>query len=198
MKRSRSQKPIHRIGIIFTIYFLAFVLANRIRKTCSKPRCQKEQQLILHEILSAKLGIFDFSGTCYSLCCGFLSKSLQAPLSRAGLFRLRLTIAILLLFNSVIKKFHHQSTSGESVQMGWDAPVISAFAGYFECFNRNTGVDFYLGRQYRYLCLRHCPCDYFGSLLFWLGRVSNRTGDIITDKKTLTNAHVKSPPNCLR
>ena len=175
-----------QIGIIFTIYFLAFVLANRIRKLAPSLDAKKEVTATypLRNFVS-KLGILIFPALAILMLR--ISIEITASTIKQGwLVQTALTIAILLLFNSVIKNFITNQLVAKAFR--WVGMpllflhllgVLNALIEILESISSSVGnIDISAYGIAR--------VTIFGSLLFWLGRVSNRTGrDIISRQENL-------------
>jgi len=175
-----------QIGIIFAIYLLAFVLANRIRKLVPSLDAKKEVTAThpLRNFVS-KLGILIFPALAI-LMLRISIEITESTIKQGWLVQTALTIAILLLFNSVIKNFISNHLVAKAFR--WVGMpllflhllgVLNALIEILESISISVGnIDISAYGIAR--------VTIFGSLLFWLGRVSNRTGrDIISRQENL-------------
>jgi small-conductance mechanosensitive channel len=165
-----------QIGIILAIYLVAWVLANRIRKYApfldviqEKPATHPWRKFI------AKVGGLIFSLLAILMLRIAVEVSTGA-LTQSWLMQTALTVAILLLFYSIIQNFVKSPVAAEIFKwLGMPLlflhllGILSGLIAILESISVNIGnieVSVYgIARV-----------AIFGSLLFWLGRVSSKTG----------------------
>ncbi|MDH3535250.1 MAG: mechanosensitive ion channel, partial [Gammaproteobacteria bacterium] len=172
-----------QFGIIVGIYAVAFVLANRIRRFAPfldrKPEDIEGQPL---RIFVNKLGnlIFPLLAIMMLRISVEISQSL---LDQGWLVQTALTIAILLLFNSIINDFISNSMiAGIFRYLGIPLlflHLVGILEGLIEILE-SMSVSIGNIEISAYGVAR---VAIFGSMLFWIGRVSNRTGREIISRQ---------------
>lgn len=175
-----------QIGVIAAIYLVAWLLANRIR--ASAPFFDTPEQHAAAPLLRtfvSKVGGLIFSLLAILMLRIAVEVSGEA-IGQSWLMQTALTIAILLLFYSIIRNFVH-SPAAAAIFKWLGMPllflhllgVLSGLIAILESISVNLGnieVSVYgIARV-----------AIFGSLLFWLGRVSSKTGrSFITHQENL-------------
>jgi hypothetical protein len=165
-----------QIGIILAIYLVAWVLANRIRKYApfldviqEKPATHPWRKFI------AKVGGLIFSLLAILMLRIAVEVSTGA-LTQSWLMQTALTVAILLLFYSIIQNFVKSPVAAEIFKwLGMPLlflhllGILSGLIAILESISVNIGnIEISIYGIARVAI--------FGSLLFWLGRVSSKTG----------------------
>lgn len=181
-----------QLGIIIIIYAFAFILANRIRKWApflgivaeKEQEQEREPAHPLHRFVS-KIGNLIFPILAIMLLRVSLEIS-QGILNQGWLVQTALTIAVLLLFNSIINAFVSNRLLGKLFK--WVGiplillhllGILSVIIAILESISISIG-------NITISAYGIARVTIFGSLLFWLGRVSNKTGkEIISRQETL-------------
>lgn len=165
-----------QIGIILAIYAIAFVIANRIRKYA--PYLDAEHgTTAVHPLRKfvGKLGSLIFPLLAI-LMLRVSVEVTQSTIDQGWLVQTALTIAILLLFHSIIRDFVSSIIVARAFR--WIGMpllflhllgLLSGLISILESISINIGnIEISLYGIARVAI--------FGSLLFWLGRVSSKTG----------------------
>lgn len=168
-----------QIGIIITIYFVAFVFAGRIRgfvgllnKPSESPLDSPISRLIYR---SGKLLFPVFAITLLKISLEFS----QSVLEDGWVMKTALTIATLLFFNSFINLLITNAIAAKAFRwIGMPIVFFYAIGVLDDITSVLESVSIELGgiKLSAYGILRTLI---FGSLLFWLGRISSSTGQAI-------------------
>ncbi|HEY7773767.1 MAG TPA: mechanosensitive ion channel domain-containing protein [Marinagarivorans sp.] len=182
---SQSESYI-QLGVVLTIYLVAFFIARRIRKQSRILNLSAEEtkgQPLL--AFWSKVGNFIFPLLAILLLRISIEVT-QVAIKQDWLMQASLTIALLLLFNSFIEDFVN-SPAVANILRWFGIPilflhmvgVLPGLIAILESISINIGnIDVSAYGVARVFI--------FGSLLFWLGRVSNSTGkSIIRRQKNL-------------
>lgn len=182
---SQSESYI-QLGVVLTIYLVAFFIARRIRKQSRILNLSAEEtkgQPLL--AFWSKVGNFIFPLLAIVLLRISIEVT-QVAIKQDWLMQASLTIALLLLFNSFIEDFVN-SPAVANILRWFGIPilflhmvgVLPGLIAILESISINIGnIDVSAYGVARVFI--------FGSLLFWLGRVSNSTGkSIIRRQKNL-------------
>lgn len=175
-----------QLGIILAMYAFAFVLANRVRKYVPSLDTKKVETTA-HPLLYfvSKLGNLIFP--VFAILMLRISVEIsESTLNQGWLVKTALTIAILLLFNSVIHNFITNNLVAKAFR--WVGMpllflhllgILSGLIEILESISISIGnIDISAYGVAR--------VTIFGTLLFWLGRISNRTGrEIISRQENL-------------
>lgn len=175
-----------QLGIILVIYAIAFGAGNRIRKHFHlfnfTPEDRDQHPL---KQFFGKLGNV-IAPLLAVLMLRVSSEIAEAALAQGWLMRTALAIAILLLFNSIISDFIAHSTVARVFRwVGMPLVILhllgllTGLIGILESISISVGnIEVSAYGLARVLV--------FGSLFFWLGVVSSRTGrDVITRQENL-------------
>ncbi|MDX1300223.1 MAG: mechanosensitive ion channel [Pseudomonas sp.] len=165
-----------QIGIILAIYLVAWVLANRIR-TYAPFLDALQEKSVTHPLrkLVSRVGGLIFPLFAILMLRIAVEVSGEA-LGQSWLMQTALTVAILLLFYSIIRNFV-QSRMVAGVFKWLGIPllllhllgILSGLIAILESISINLGnIEISLYGIARVAI--------FGSLLFWLGRISSKTG----------------------
>ncbi len=175
-----------QIGIVLGVYALAFGLANRIRKFAPLLDANYRGAAVhpFRKFVS-KLGRLIFPLLAILMLRISVEIS-QAAINHGWLVKTALTIALLLLFYSIVEDFVHNRVVSRAFKwlgmpilflhlIGWLGSLIALL----ESISINVGdisVSLYgIARV-----------TIFGSLLFWFGRISSKTGrDYISHQQSL-------------
>lgn len=165
-----------QIGIILAIYLVAWALANRIRKYAPSLDVN-HQGAAVHPLrrFIGKLGSLIFPLLAILMLRISLEVS-EGVLSQGWLVQAALTVSILLLFYSIVRDFiQNRVAAGVFRWLGMPLlllhllGVLGDLIAILESISVNVGnieVSVYgIARV-----------AIFGSLLFWLGRISSKTG----------------------
>ncbi|MBT8433242.1 MAG: mechanosensitive ion channel, partial [Gammaproteobacteria bacterium] len=172
-----------QLGMIFLIYALSFVVANRIRRY-APALSARDVDTAAHPIKKfiSKLGNLIFPVLAIFLLRISVEIS-QLALDQGWLVQTALTIAILLLFNSIINDFIGSKVVARLFKwLGMPLlflhmlGLLGGLVEILESISINIGnIELSL-----YGIIR---VAIFGSLLFWLGRISSKTGREIISKQ---------------
>ena len=175
-----------QLGIILAMYALSFVIANRIRKYVPILDA-KYIETDIHPVrrFIGKLGALIFPLLAI-LMLRISAEISQFALTQAWLVQTALTIAILLLFNSIIHDFvANRTAAGVFRWLGLPLlflHLLGILSGLIEILE---SISITLG-DIQVSAYGIARVAIFGTLLFWLGRVSNKTGrEIISRQETL-------------
>ena len=176
-----------QLGIIILIYAVAFILARRIRKwtpflsTVTEHEREQQPAHPLHRFVS-KIGNLIFPVLAILMLRISLEVS-QDTLNQGWLVQTALTIAVLLLFNSIINDFVSNRLLGKIFK--WVGiplillhllGILSVIIAILESISISIG-------NITISAYGIVRVTIFGSLLFWLGRVSNKTGKEIISRQ---------------
>ena len=165
-----------QMGIILAIYVLSFLIANRIRKYAPILDV-KYADATVHplQIFIGKLGNYIFP----ILAILLLRVSIELSgntLTQVWLAKTALTIAVLILFSSIIHDFitHHVVASifrwlGMPLLFLYLLGILGSLITILESISITIG-------NIEISAYGIARVAIFGSLLFWLGRISNKTG----------------------
>jgi small-conductance mechanosensitive channel len=175
-----------QIGIVLLIYAVAFVVADRVRKyapVLDDERITAESHPLLRFIASCGNLIFPLTAILLLRVSVELSQTL---LDQDWLMRTALTVAMLLLFISAVNDFVTNGLARRIFKaigipllllhlIGLLDPLIAILSSISISIGNIKVSAYGLARV-----------AIFGSLLFWLGRVSNRAGrEMLTRQKDL-------------
>ncbi len=173
-----------QIAIILSIYLIAYNLAIRIRKYASMLNAKSGNEHTVY-VFSGKLANLIFPVLAILILRIAIELSSQA-ITNGWILEIALIIAALLLFNSLVKYFIKNSAIRQSVKwIGSPILFLHLVDGLQGLIVILEDISITLGNIELsvYGVLR---VAIFGSLLFWLGRVSNSTGqDIIRRQQQL-------------
>ncbi|BCD95898.1 mechanosensitive ion channel family protein [Marinagarivorans cellulosilyticus] len=175
-----------QLGVVLGIYLLAFVMAYHIRKH-SRFAKQPDDGVKGHPLRSFWRKVGNFIFPLIAICLLRISIEITSvTIQQHWLMQAALTIALLLIFNSFIQEFVN-SPAVANILRWFGIPIlflhmVGALAGLIAILESisisigNIDISAYgIARVF-----------IFGSLLFWLGRVSNSTGkNIIRRQKHL-------------
>jgi small-conductance mechanosensitive channel len=162
--------------VILGVYAVAFVLANRIRKLTPfldvSPEAIAGQPL---RIFVSKLGNLIFPLLAIVML-RVLVEVHESLLDEGWLMRTALTVAILLLFNSVITDFVTNRVVATVFRfIGIPLLFLHLIGVLGELIEILESISVSIG-NIEISAYGIARVAIFGSLLFWVGRVSNRTG----------------------
>ena len=165
-----------QIVIILAIYATAFVIANRIRQSALFLHA-KAAEASTHPIqdIAGKLG-----GLLFPVLAIFMLRiSIEISeniLNQGWLVQTAFTIAILLLFNSVIRNFiHNNVAAGIFRWVGMPLLFLHLFGLLGGLIRILESISVNLG-NIEISIYGIVRVAIFGTLLFWLGRISSKTG----------------------
>ncbi|WP_372873715.1 mechanosensitive ion channel family protein [Pseudomonas sp.] len=172
-----SQPEIYtQVGIILTIYLVAWVLANRIRKYAPFLDVSREEAAT-HPVRKfiGKVGSLIFPVLAILMLRISVEVS-ESVLHQGWLVQSALTVAILLLFYSVIRNFVQNRLAAEVFKwLGMPLlflhllGILGDLVAILESISVNIG-------NIEISVYGIARVAIFGSLLFWLGRISSKTG----------------------
>lgn len=172
-----------QMGIIVAIYFIAYIFAGRLRgyvRLLSRSTESLKDSAISRLIYrSGKLLFPIFAITLLKVSLEFS----QLVLEDGWVMQAALTIAILLFFNSFINLLITNSVAAKAFRwIGMPIVLFYATGVLDDITNVLESMSVELGgiKLSAYGILRTLI---FGSLLFWLGRISNSTGQAIIRKQ---------------
>ncbi len=174
-----------QLVIIFVIYLLAFTLANRIRGYASF--FDTKSHVTRHPIylFLSKLGDLIFPLLAI-LMLKIASEISPTTLQQDWIIQTALIAAVLLLFNSIVQKLIKNTTICQMVKwIGLPILFLHLVGGLSSLILILDGISLNIGNieLSLYGVLR---VAIFGTLLFWLGRASNLTGqDLIRKQERL-------------
>ena len=175
-----------QLGMIILIYALSFVVANQIRKYAPVLRA-RDVDAAAHPIKKfiSKLGNLIFPVLAIFLL-RILVEISELALDQGWLVQTALTIAILLLFNSIINDFISNKVVARLFRwLGMPLlflHMLDLLGGLVEILE-SISVNIGNIELSAYGIIR---VAIFGSLLFWLGRISSKTGrEIITKQENI-------------
>ncbi len=165
-----------QLGIILGIYAVAFVAANRLRKVAGyfnvSPEQTEGQPLRLFVVRLMNL-IFPLLAILMLRVFVEISESLQG---QGWLMKTALTIAIVLLFNSIINDFvHHPLARGVLRYLGNPLLILHLLGVLTGLIEILESMSVTIG-NIEISAYGIARVAIFGTLLFWIGRFSNRTG----------------------
>ncbi len=172
-----------QLAIILAIYALAFILANRIRKLTPFLKLSAEDAAT-YPLLGfvSRIGSLIFPILAILMLRVSVEISMSA-LNQGWLVQTALTIAILLLFNSIINIFVANKLLGRIFK--WVGMpliflhmlgILTGLIAILESISISIGNISISAYGISRVAI-------FGSLLFWLGRVSNKTGREIINRQ---------------
>ncbi|MCG4454523.1 mechanosensitive ion channel [Pseudomonas sp. MMS21-TM103] len=172
-----SQPEIYtQVGIILAIYLVAWGLANRIRKYAPFLDVSREEAAA-HPVRKfiGKVGSLIFPVLAILMLRISVEVS-ESVLHQGWLVQSALTVAILLLFYSVIRNFVQNRLAAEVFKwLGMPLlflhllGILSDLVAILESISVNIG-------NIEISVYGIARVAIFGSLLFWLGRISSKTG----------------------
>ncbi|HDY86085.1 hypothetical protein LCGC14_0611750 [marine sediment metagenome] len=174
-----------QIAVIFVIYLAAFGFANRIRLYASflDARSQATHHPIY--VFLGKLGDLIFPLLAI-LMLRIASEISSTTLAQDWIIQIALIVAVLLLFNSIVQKLIKNKLICQMVKwIGLPVLFLHLVGGLAGLIVILEGISMTIGNieLSLYGVLR---VAIFGSLLFWLGRASNLTGqDLIRKQERL-------------
>jgi small-conductance mechanosensitive channel len=175
-----------QLGIVLAIYAVAFILANRIRHYIPLLGAQPDIEG-LHPLrkFAIKFGnvIFPLLAILMLRVSVELSESV---VSEGWLVRTAMIVAVLLLFNSVVDDFVSNKPAARLLKwLGMPLlflHMIGVLSGLIEILE---SISISIG-NIRISAYGIVRVAIFGSLLFWMGRVSSRTGrEVIAKQENL-------------
>ena len=172
-----------QLGIILAIYAVAFILANRVRRHVPLLRAQPDIEG-LHPLrqLAGKIGniVFPLIAILMLRVSVEISESIS---SGDWLMRTALVIALLLLFNSIVNDFISNKTAATIIKwLGMPLLFLHVIGTLSKLVAILESISISIG-NIEVSVYGIVRVAIFGSLLFWLGRVSNRTGREIISKQ---------------
>ena len=181
-----QQETYVQLGIIVAIYAIAFVLANRIRKHTPFLDVRLEGDAV-HPTrrFVSKLGSLVFPLIAILMLRIAVEVS-ETALSQGWLVQTALTVAVLLLFHSVIRDFIPNSVVagifrwlGMPLLFLYLLGILGSLVEILESISVSIG-------NIEISAYGIARVAIFGSLLFWIGRVSNKAGrEIISRQEKL-------------
>ena len=175
-----------QIGVILVIYAIAFVLANRIRRHVPFLDIKLEDGVV-HPLrkFTSKLGglIFPLIAILMLRISVEISESV---LSQGWIVQTALVVAVLLLFNSIIHDFiANKIVAGALRWLGIPLLALHLLGILDGLIEILQSMSINIG-NIEISAYGIARVAIFGSLLFWLGRVSNKTGrEIISRQENL-------------
>ena len=182
----RQEETYAQIGIILAIYAVAFVLANRIRKHTPFLDASYEQDTVHPlRIFISKLGSLIFPLIAILMLRISVEIS-ETALNQDWLVQTALTIAILLLFHSIIRDFISNSlVAGIFRWLGMPLLFLYLLGILANLIEILESISISIG-NIEISAYGIARVAIFGTLLFWVGRVSNKAGrDIISRQEGL-------------
>ncbi|MFZ9038676.1 MAG: mechanosensitive ion channel family protein [Gammaproteobacteria bacterium] len=182
----RQEETYAQIGIILAIYAVAFVLANRIRKHTPFLDASYEQDTVHPlRIFISKLGSLIFPLIAILMLRISVEISENA-LDQDWLVQTALTISILILFHSIIRDFISNSlVAGIFRWLGMPLLFLYLLGILANLIEILESISISIG-NIEISAYGIARVAIFGTLLFWVGRVSNKAGrDIISRQKGL-------------
>jgi len=165
-----------QIGIILAIYAVAFAVANRIRKYAPYLDAEHGEAGVhpLRKFVS-KLGGLIFPLLAILMLRISVEIS-QSTIEQGWLVKTALTIAILLLFNSIIHDFIGNQVVARIFRwVGIPLLFLHLLGLLSGLINILESISMHIG-NIEISLYGIARVAIFGSLLFWLGRVSSKTG----------------------
>ena len=182
----RQEETYAQIGIILAIYAVAFVLANRIRKHTPFLDASYEQDTVHPlRIFISKLGSLIFPLIAILMLRISVEISENA-LDQDWLVQTALTISILILFHSIIRDFISNSlVAGIFRWLGMPLLFLYLLGILANLIEILESISISIG-NIEISAYGIARVAIFGTLLFWVGRVSNKAGrDIISRQEGL-------------
>lgn len=174
-----------QIAIIFGIYLGAYTIAIRIRKYASFLDAKSENAHHPIYVFLGKLGDLIFPLLAI-LMLRIASEVTPKTLSHDWIIQAALIVAVLLLFNSIVQELVKNTTISRIIKwIGMPILFLHLIGGLSSLIVILQGISINIGNIELsvYGVLR---VAIFGSLLFWLGRASNSTGqDLIRRQQRL-------------
>ncbi len=172
-----------QVGLVLVIYAIAYILANRIRAYVPLLRARPDTEDVhFFRKFFIKLGNVIFPLLAI-LMLRVSVEITEITLNEGWLVQTALTIAILLLFNSVVNDFAgHQPVARVIKWLGMPLlflHLIGVLSGLIEILE-SMSVSLGNIQVSAYGVTR---VAIFGSLLFWIGRVSSKTGRELISKQ---------------
>ncbi len=172
-----------QVGIVLVIYAVAYIVARWIRKHVSflHVRSDAEQSHPIQKF-AGKLGNVVFPLLAILMLRVSVDIS-QSTLHQGWLVQTSLTIAILLLFNSIINDFVSDKTVAKIFRwLGIPLLVLHLLGALSRVVEILESISVSVGyiEMSFYGIMR---VAIFGSLLFWIGRVSSKTGREVIHKQ---------------
>ena len=182
----RQEETYAQFGIILAIYAVAFVLANRIRKHTPFLDATYEQDTVHPlRIFISKLGSLIFPLIAILMLRISVEIS-ESALDQGWLVQTALTVAILLLFHSIIRDFIKNSlVAGIFRWLGMPLLFLYLLGILGNLIEILESISITIG-NIEISAYGIARVAIFGTLLFWVGRVSNKAGrDIISRQEGL-------------
>ena len=172
-----------QLAIILGIYAVAFIIANRLRKLAGRFNVSAEQAeghpLKLFAVRMMNL-IFPLLAILMLRVFVEISESLHA---QGWLMKTALTIAIVLLFNSIIDDFvRHPVVRGVLRYLGNPLLILHLLGVLDGLIEILESISVSIG-NIEISAYGVARVAIFGTLLFWVGRFSNRTGREIINRQ---------------
>ena len=172
-----------QLGIVLVIYAVAYILANRIRKYIPflSAGSSAEQSHSIRQF-TGKLGNVIFPLLAILMLRVSVEIS-ESTLNQGWLVQASLTIAILLLFNSIVNDFVSNKTAARIFKwLGMPLLLLHLLGVLSQLVKILESMSISIGNieMSAYGITR---VAIFGSLLFWIGRVSSKTGREIIYKQ---------------
>ncbi len=181
-----QQETYLQLGIVMAIYAVAFVLANRIRKHTPFLDVRLEQDAV-HPTrrFVSKLGSLVFPLLAILMLRISVEIS-ETALSQGWLVQTALTVAVLLLFHSIISDFITNSVvAGIFRWLGMPLLFLYLLGILGSLIEILESISVSIG-NIEISAYGIARVAIFGSLLFWIGRVSNKAGrEIISRQEKL-------------
>ncbi|SIS94193.1 mechanosensitive ion channel family protein [Neptunomonas antarctica] len=165
-----------QLGIILTVYAAAYFIANRFRRYFSVlGETPDPINALPHRVL-----LFKFGNTLFPLLAILLLRMSvdlgQTALKEGWLLETALTVALLLLFNSVITDFIKNKTAGRFLKIIGLPILFLHLTGLLDhVILVLESISITLG-NINVTAFGVLRVALFGTLLFWMGRASNNTG----------------------
>ena len=172
-----------QVGIVLVIYAVAFILANRIRKYVPFLGAQPETDT-LHPLRKFASNIGNVIFPLLAILMLRVSVEItEITLDHGWLVQTALTIAILLLFNSVVDDFVGKQPAAKVFKwLGMPLlllHMLGVLSGLIEILE---SISVHIG-NIKVSAYGVTRVAIFGSLLFWIGRVSSKTGREMISKQ---------------
>lgn len=175
-----------QIGIILVIYAIAFVLANRIRRHALFLDIDIQHGFVQSwRKFTSKLGGLIFPLIAILLLRISIEIS-ESVLSQGWVVQTAFVVAILLLFNSIVRDFvSNDMVAGALRWLGLPLLALHLLGLLDNLIEILESMSINIG-NIEISAYGVARVTIFGSLLFWFGRVSNKTGrEIISRQENL-------------
>jgi small-conductance mechanosensitive channel len=172
-----------QLGIILGIYAVAFIVANRLRRVAGLFNVSLEQA----EGQPLKLFVIRLMNLLFPLLAILMLRVFveisESLLAQGWLMKTALTIAIVLLYNSVIDDFvRHPVVRGVLRYFGNPLLILHLLGVLDGLIEILESISVSIG-NIEISAYGIARVAIFGTLLFWVGRFSNRTGREIINRQ---------------